>query len=99
ALYAFVPALDDAAGAEREYEGITAVLARIELLAVGEPAGVVNLHLLPRRGGLAVADSEFLDDQSAGCGRGAHRSPFLRGSAVMRGSRRMLTSLGKRRDE
>src|SRR5687767_11354925 len=46
ALYAFVPALDDAARAEGEHEGVVAILARIELGTVGEPAGVVHLDLL-----------------------------------------------------
>src|SRR6266568_8312785 len=44
ALHALVPALDDLAGAELELEGIAAILAGVELLAVGEPARVVHGH-------------------------------------------------------
>src|SRR5262245_66275600 len=46
ALHAFVPALDDHAGAERKLERLATVLARVELAAlddaVGQPAGVVH---------------------------------------------------------
>src|SRR5207249_7548174 len=41
--HALVPALDDHAGAELERERLVAVVAAVELLAVAEPAGVVDL--------------------------------------------------------
>ena len=40
---ALVPALDDLAGADLETKGLLAVVARVELLAVGEGALVVDL--------------------------------------------------------
>ena len=49
ALHAFVPALDDHAAAEYERERIVPILARIELLAIGEPARVVNGDRAPGR--------------------------------------------------
>src|SRR5437763_1687425 len=43
ALHALVPALDDLAGAKREAERPAAILAAVELGAVLEPAGVMDL--------------------------------------------------------
>src|SRR5690349_10930287 len=55
AAHAFVPAADHFAAAEREHERLAAIFARVELLAVGEPAGVVHAHALPGRRTVAVA--------------------------------------------
>ena len=54
------------ARAERKHERVVAVLARIELLAVGEPAGVVHGDVLAGGGCGAVADDDVFDDQAAG---------------------------------
>src|SRR5687767_3100048 len=64
ALHALVPALDHAPGAEWKHERIVAVLAGIELRAVGEPAGVVNRDALAGGGSGAGADSHFFDDEA-----------------------------------
>src|SRR5947199_391245 len=42
--YAFIPSLDDLALAEEELEGVVAIAGAVELLSVGEPAGVVDAH-------------------------------------------------------
>src|SRR5262249_47448738 len=70
ALHAFVPALDDAPGAKREDERLVAILARVEFLAVGEPARVMNLDLLAGGSGRAVADDQVVDGEAARCRRG-----------------------------
>src|SRR5262249_35450632 len=75
ALHALVPALDDVAAAEREYERVAAVLARIELRAVGEPAGVVDLDALTGGGERSVADYDVIDDETGGAG-GWHGDPL-----------------------
>src|SRR5205823_8705469 len=46
ARHALVPALDHLPAPEREAERLPAVLGRIELLSVGEPARVVHADLL-----------------------------------------------------
>ena len=53
----FIPAADDFAAAEREDEGLSAILARVEFLAVGGPAGVVHAHALPGARRVAGADN------------------------------------------
>src|SRR5262249_29119850 len=76
ALYAFVPALDHHAGAERETGPVAAVLARVELAAVddsvGKPAGVVHSDVLAFGRGVAAADLDILDLQPAGRGGSCH---------------------------
>ena len=61
-----VPALDDVAGAEAEGEGLAAVQAGVELGAVLQPAGVVDLDDLaaraPRRPGRA-SDPTYLSPE------------------------------------
>src|SRR5712692_7178529 len=44
--HAFVPTLDHFAGSQSERERLTGVDGAVELLAAGQPAGVVNLNLL-----------------------------------------------------
>src|ERR1019366_3861415 len=57
ALHAFFPALDDPTGAEIEFEGVVAILARIEFgafrAAVVKPARVVDANQRPGLGALA----------------------------------------------
>src|SRR5512135_3803692 len=65
ARHALVPAGDDLAHAELEFEWVVAVDAGVELLAVGEPAGVMHGHVLAGAGGGAVADDEVFDDEFA----------------------------------
>ena len=43
--YPFVPSLDDFAVTDRKVEGLVRVDRAIELLARGEPSGVVDLHM------------------------------------------------------
>src|SRR6218665_8854 len=70
ALHAFVPALDDLATGQVEAERVAAVLARIDLLALGavlvEPAGVVHGDALAGLGLGAVAGHEVLVLQARG---------------------------------
>src|SRR3954471_3116370 len=56
-----VPALDDAAGAEREVEGVAAIPRGVELLAVGEgDADVVHVDVIAGLGGCALADDDIV---------------------------------------
>src|SRR5262249_48451144 len=55
----FVPTLDHSPLAKREFKRLLAVQAAVELRAVLEPAGVMNLHRVPRLGGFAGAFFEF----------------------------------------
>src|SRR5262245_9232973 len=73
---AFVPALDDSARAQGKHEAIVAVLARIELGAVGKPAGIVHLDLLSGGSDRAIARDDVLDDESGGTGGRRHGYPF-----------------------
>src|SRR5690606_22212363 len=74
--HALVPALDHHARAQREDEGLVAVLAGIELgalLAVlVQPAGVVHGHVAARRRLRAVADDRVLVLQAGGGGGESH---------------------------
>src|SRR3569832_1967024 len=63
--HALVPAGDALAHAELEFEGVVAVDAGVEFLAVGEPAGVVHRHVLAGAGGVAAAGDEVFDDEFA----------------------------------
>src|SRR3990172_186081 len=78
ALHAFVPALDDVAGGEREFERGAALLARIELAAllaaVEQPPGVVHADFLAGARLGTFAEGEVLDHESAGCGDFGHGS-------------------------
>src|SRR5437867_9189290 len=69
---ALVPAADHLAAPEREDECLAAVLARVELLAVGGPAGVMHADLLAGVGRVSRADNYVLDHQSAGRFNGRH---------------------------
>src|SRR5207302_752263 len=53
---AFVPTLDDLAGAELEAEGVAAVAGAVELLAARQPAGVMDLDALARYCRVPAAD-------------------------------------------
>src|SRR5687767_422103 len=63
---ALIPALDHAPGAELELERLAAILAGIELLAVGQPARVVDLDRLTRLRLGARARGKLLDLEFAG---------------------------------
>jgi hypothetical protein len=78
---ALVPASDHLPPAEAEFERIVAIDARVELLAVGEPAGVMQGDVVTRCGDRAVAADEVFDDQGAwggvGSPRGLSESEFV----------------------
>jgi hypothetical protein len=62
---ALVPAADDLTGAQLEAERVVAVLARVELASVGEPAGVMHADLVTRCRFMAGARRGVLDDEAA----------------------------------
>src|SRR4051794_27728893 len=67
ARHAVVPALDDAAGAEREVERRATIPGRVELRAVGEgDADVVHRHMIAGLGGVALADDDVVGDELVG---------------------------------
>src|SRR5690606_39858602 len=74
-LHALVPALDHHARAEREDEGLAAILAGIELAAllavIKQPAGVVHGDVAAGRGlGTAADDGVFVLQAGRGGGEG-----------------------------
>ena len=81
ALAADFHAGDHLPPAEAEFERIVAIDARVELPAVGEPAGVMQGDVVTRCGDRAVADDEVFDDQGAwgsvGSPRGLSESEFV----------------------
>src|SRR5882672_6461919 len=74
ALHSLVPAADDLALTQPEYERIVAVFAGIELGSVGEPASVMNGDALARSGGNTFADGDLVDAETAGGLLGGHQS-------------------------
>src|SRR5574337_277500 len=72
ALHPLVPARDDVAHAQGEGKRVAAVLAGIELGAVGQPAGVMHRDLLAGHGFGAAAHFQFFDDEAARRGGGSH---------------------------
>src|SRR5262249_31377727 len=95
-LHAFVPAANDVAGAELELERVVAVLARVELGALGavlvEPAGVVDAHVAAGFGALAVADDGVVVLES---GRGGLHWRFPVVARTRRTPRREIRPQGR----
>ena len=65
--------------AERKIEGIAAVLARIELAAVGQPAGVMDDDMVACLGLGACADNGVFVDQAGGRSDFSHEVLLLKG--------------------
>src|ERR1700674_338150 len=71
---AFVPALDDLARAQHEVKRMAGTNRAVELLAVGEPAGVIDFDMLSALGDRAGADFDVPVFEAAGGfgGRAGH---------------------------